>query len=154
MDTQRCRPRGLVRILAPVVLVALLPACGGDATSPDDELQGGVLATFNVEGEEFRVWVRNQETIRQLYDLRDGLSDASIPNGPLRAGSGRGGHNAPWSWHLDPDLTSMAELTIELCSGLPSFVEENLQEWLTSVGQYCPWSAQLIGLDDFTLSTP
>ena len=43
----------------------------------------------------------------------------------------------------------MAELTIEVCSGLPSFVEENLEEWLTGVGQYCPWSARLVGLEDF-----
>ena len=43
----------------------------------------------------------------------------------------------------------MAEATIEVCSGLPSFVEENLAEWLSSVGQYCPWGARLVTLDDF-----
>lgn len=129
--------------------LTLLPACGADGTGPADELAGGVLATFDVEGEQFRVWVKNEETIAQLLDLQAGASDASIPNGPLLAGSGQADHNDPWSWHLDPDLTSMAELTIEVCSGLPSFVEENLQEWLANVGQYCPWSAQLVRLEDF-----
>jgi hypothetical protein len=43
----------------------------------------------------------------------------------------------------------MAEATIEVCDGLPSFVEEDLAEWLASVGQYCPWSARLVSLDDF-----
>ncbi|MEJ2319510.1 MAG: hypothetical protein P8Y21_09205 [Gemmatimonadales bacterium] len=108
-----------------------------------------MLASFDVEGEQFRVWVTNETTIQQLLELRDGQSNASIPNGALREGSGRANHNDPWSWHLDPDLTSMAEATIELCSGLPSFVEENLAEWLSSVGQYCPWSARLVRLDDF-----
>lgn len=134
---------------AAVSLLVLLPACDGDPVGPGDGLDGGVLATFDVEGEQFRIWVRNEATIAQLLALRDGESSATIPNGPLRAGSGRSDHNAPWSWHLDPDLTSMAELTIEVCSGLPSFVEQNLTEWLGNVRQYCPWSAQLVGLEDF-----
>ncbi len=140
---------GLGRILAVGLCVTLLAVCGSDVTDPDSDLRGGILATFDVEGEQFRAWVRNETTIQQLIDLRDGLSEASIPNGPLRAGSGRADHNAPWNWHLDPDLTSMAELTIEVCSGLPSLVEENLEEWLANVGQYCPWSARLVKLDDF-----
>jgi hypothetical protein len=130
-------------------LLMLLPACGADGSGPENGLEGGVLATFQVESEQFRIWVTNEDTILQLLDLRDGQSDASIPNGPLRAGSGQASHNDPWSWHLDPDLTSMAEATIEVCDGLPSFVEEDLAEWLASVGQYCPWSARLVSLDDF-----
>lgn len=107
------------------------------------------MATFDVEDETFRVWVTNPATVQQLLDLRDGVGNANIPNGPLRAGAGRGEHNLPWSWHLDPDETSMAEATIEVCSGLPSFVEEELDVWLSTVGQYCPWSARLVRLDDF-----
>jgi hypothetical protein len=41
----------------------------------------------------------------------------------------------------------MAEATIEVCSGLPSFVEEGLQTCL-ALGQYCPWSAELVELED------
>ena len=130
-------------------LLMLLPACGADGSGPENGLEGGVLATFHVVGEQFRIWVTNDSTISQLLDLRAGRSDASIPNGPLLAGSGQASHNDPWSWHLDPDSTSMAFATIEVCDGLPSFVEENLAEWLASVGQYCPWSARLVRLDDF-----
>jgi hypothetical protein len=43
----------------------------------------------------------------------------------------------------------MSDLTIEHCSGLPSFVEADLDVWLNNVGSYCPWSAELAGLQDF-----
>ncbi len=144
---RRSRP---TRFTAGLLLLGgALAACGDDVSGPGDELSGGVLATFDVEGELFRVWVTNAGTVAQLFDLQDGLSAANIPIGPLLAGPGRGDHNAPWSWHLDPAETSMAEVTIELCSGLPSFVEADLDVWLNDVGSYCPWSAELAGLQDF-----
>ncbi len=143
---RRFRP---TRFTAGLLLLGVLAACGDNVSGPGDELSGGVLATFDVQGEVFQVWVTNAGTIGQLFDLADGLSVANIPIGPLLAGPGRGDHNAPWSWHLDPAETSMAEATIELCSGLPSFVEADLDVWLNDVGSYCPWSAELAGLQDF-----
>ncbi len=143
---ERFRP---TRLTAGLLLLGVLAACGDDVSGPGDELSGGVLATFDVQGEVFHVRVTNAGTIAQLLDLRDGLSVANIPIGPLLAGPGRGDHNSPWSWHLDPAETSMAELTIEVCSGLPSFVEADLDVWLNNVGSYCPWSAELAGLQDF-----
>lgn len=143
---RRSRP---TRFAAGLLLLGALAACGDGVSGPGDELSGGVLATFDVEGEVFRVWVTNAGTIAQLFDLGDGQSAANIPIGPLLAGPGRGDHNVPWSWHLDPAETTMAEVTIELCSGLPSFVEADLDAWLNDVGSYCPWSAELVGLQDF-----
>jgi len=143
---KRSRP---TRSTAGMLLLGALAACGNGVSGPGDELSGGVLATFDVEGEVLRVWVTNAGTIAQLFDLREGLSVANIPIGPLVAGPGRGDHNSPWSWHLDPAETSMAEATIELCSGLPSFVEADLDVWLNIVGSYCPWSAKLTGLHGF-----
>ena len=133
-----------------MALLLLLAACDSDPANEDEEtLQGGILATFNVEGETFKVWITNAQTIEQILDLRDGKSQAAIPNGRLRAGAGHGTHNEPWSWHLDPETTAMAESTIEVCSGLPSFVEADLDEWVNNVGQYCPWSASLVEVEDF-----
>ncbi len=126
----------------------LLAACDSDSAS-EDALQGGILATFSVEGETFKVWITNAQTVQQILDLRDGKSQANIPNGPLLAGPGEGTHNEPWNWHLDPEATAMAEATIEVCSGLPSFVEADLNEWINNVGQYCPWSAALVKVEDF-----
>ncbi len=122
--------------------------CGDDGVGPDPELIGGVLATFQVEGETFQFWSTNPNTIQELLALEAGTSTANIPNGPLLQGPGRGNHNLPWAWHLDPSETEMAEATIEVCSGLPSFVEENLPDWLV-LGRYCPWGAELVDFKDF-----
>jgi hypothetical protein len=111
-------------------------------------LRGGIVATFDVDGERFRVWVTNPQTIEQILALRDGTSEASIPNGRLRRRAGRRRHNRPWHWHLDPEEIEMAEATIELCDGRPSFIEENRDEFIAQVGRYCPWLARLEGVLD------
>ena len=49
---------------------------------------------------------------------------------------------------MDPMEIEMAEVTIELCDGTPSIIENNLDEWLDVVGQFCPWDARLISVDD------
>jgi hypothetical protein len=132
-----------------LLLIFAAGGSGCDSTSSQNELEGGILATFDVVGERFRIWVTNPQTIDQILALERGESSATIPNGPLLRGPGENDHNAPWSWHLDPGKVQMAEITIELCSGLPSFVEENLDEWVDVVGQYCPWSASLERVQDF-----
>jgi hypothetical protein len=113
-------------------------------------LRGGVLATFEVGGERFRTWTTNPQTIQDLYELQQGTSTANIPNGRILRGAGRARHNAPYHWHLDPQDIAMAEATIELCDGLPSYVEENVDDYVENVGRYCPWAAKLVELRDFT----
>ncbi len=94
------------------------------------------------------MWVTNEETIKQILDLRDGRSTASIPNGVLHEGQGRADHNAPWAWHMDPIDIEMADATIEVCDGRPSLVDSLLDDYLT-VGRFCPWGAELVGVQDF-----
>lgn len=53
------------------------------------------------------------------------------------------GVNEPWSWHIDPESLEFAEITIEVCDGLPSHVEEGV---ITSP-DYCPWSAEIVSID-------
>ena len=48
-----------------------------------------------------------------------------------------------------PEQIEMAELTIEVCDGNPTFVEENVDYFVDTVGNYCPWSAELTGVEDF-----
>ena len=124
-----------------------------DDNEPDD-LDGGVLATFEVVGETFNVWVTNPNTIAQLEALQAGEGNANIPIGPIAYGPGEGDHNAPWNWHYDPERVEMAEMTIELCDAVPSYVEENLQEFVETIGAYCPWGAQLIALVDYRTEEP
>ncbi len=133
-----------------ILMLAVTAACAPAATpaTPVAPLSGGVLATFAAAGDTFNVWVTNPTTIDQLMALQAGDSAANIPNGKILAGPGAGDHNAPWSWHLDPEDIEMAELTIEVCDGAPSYVEEHLTDFTDTVGRYCPWSAQLTGLQD------
>ena len=43
----------------------------------------------------------------------------------------------------------MAEVTIELCDGLPSHVEEDLDYWADTVKRFCPWHAKIVRIEDF-----
>jgi hypothetical protein len=43
----------------------------------------------------------------------------------------------------------MAEFAIEVCDGRPSYVEENVDEFVGTVGRYCPWQARLVELRDY-----
>lgn len=132
-------------------------ACSGSATGPGDDpgdpgdppatIDGGIVATFDVLGERFSAWVTDETAIADILALRDGTSMANIPNGRLLRGPGAEDHNAPWSWHLDPEDIQMAENTIEACDGRPSTVEAMLDAYLT-IGRYCPWSAVLVSVDD------
>jgi hypothetical protein len=112
-------------------------------------LRRGALATFEVGGERFRVWTTNPQTIHDLHELQQGTSTANIPNGRILYRPGRAKHNAPYHWHLDPQDIAMAQIAIEVCDAMPSYVEENVDEFVGTVGRYCPWQARLVDLRDF-----
>lgn len=134
-----------------VVLVGLLVLSGcfsgpGPSAPDDPEPPTTALATFEVDGETFRVYVESGQTIIALYDLWTGRGNKSIPSGPLLAGAGPQDFNLPWSWHLDPKLTVMTDLVDEDCdAGSPSNVEGDLAAWLAT-GRYCPSSVRLVAL--------
>ena len=60
-------------------------------------------------------------------------------NGPIARGNG--GHNPSWSWHFIPDEWRLAEVSIELCDGIPQMVEDDLSYWIDEVGSFCPWGS-------------
>jgi hypothetical protein len=125
---------------------------GGPLVEPLATPADGVIAIFDVHGEQFRVWTTNADTIDDLYALQAGESDANIPNGPIAHGNSPEDAepvNAPWSWHYDPEQVEMAEATIEVCDGTPSFVEANVNYFVEDVGQYCPWNAELVEIIDY-----
>jgi hypothetical protein len=138
-----------MRVIRPAVLAcALFAACASPA-GPSKELRGGVLATFRSVDQTFKVFVTKPDTISALFALQRGEATASIPNGRILRGSGAGAHNAPYSWHLDPADVEMADQTIEVCDGAPSYVEAHVAEYVDVVGRYCPWGARLVALQDF-----
>jgi len=146
--------RILLRMRSPktvVLAAAVLSAGCGGPTSPSNPsaLKGGVLATFAVGDEPFKVWVTNAAAIARLEALNRGDGGGSIPNGRLLRGPGRAAHNAPYSWHLDPADIQIVDVTIELCDGSPKYVEANVAEYADRIGRYCPWGAKLVALADY-----
>jgi hypothetical protein len=117
-------------IAVALCLLAALAAC----SDPD-----GPHADFvvRVESETFVARVTDPDTILAFRAAVAGQR-TGFPIGPLRRGDG--GFNAPWAWHLDPDETRLTEAAIEVCDGMPSYVQEHVADFPT----YCPWGARIV----------
>lgn len=100
------------------------------------------FCVVNTEGERFVIKLVTLEQIAVAQEMMRGQRpELNIISGRLAAGSG-GFKRDPntgreWSWHLVPETIQFAEVSIEVCQGRPSFVQEELANWLR-LGQYCP----------------
>ena len=123
-----------------VVMATLVASgCGQAGASPSPSAASAVIVTFEVAGgERFRVLLTDAADIEVANRLAAADPDApSIPNG--RVIRGETGVNTGFTWSLDPNDFEFADVTIEVCDGVPSDVEQGL---VTS-DRYCPWSAIL-----------
>lgn len=139
-EGQRAGGEARALLLLVLVLLLLLPLAG----CADTQLTApGEPPTFVVEvsGERFRVQVTDPVEIQRFHARILTGSEAPI-SGDLLPGTG--GFNAPWHWHLDPTTVHVADLTMEVCDGRPSMVEDDLDYWFDSVGRFCPWGARVI----------
>ena len=130
------RPRlGRYGAAGAIALALALAGCApGDASNP--------VATFQVAGgETYRIELATPELVAHAERLLAGEQIAAIPLGTVVRDEA--GVNEPWSWHIDPATLEFAEITIEVCDGLPSYVEDMT---ITS-DQFCPWSAQVIAVE-------
>ena len=125
-------------------------------TATGGGLSGGVLATFNVGGEMFRVWVTNPLTAERIVALGNGEISGGFPRGSLRPGPGETNHNQPHRWHLDPEATLLADADqdAEPCDALPSAIDGSREFWLDIIGTYCPRSAELLDVQDLRAPAP
>ena len=113
----------------------------GSVTSPPEET--GVVVTFRVaDSEQFKIRLTDPTDIEVARKLFAGSEAPRILNGIVIRGSSD--INAGYSWHIDPDTVEFADVTTEVCDGLPSDVEKGL---ITS-DRYCPWSAEVIAIDE------
>jgi hypothetical protein len=126
------------RVIAAFAALALieLAACNDSGTEPDE-----AIYTVAVEGEQFRIRVRSAQAIARLEE-RLATNTSGVILG--RVAIGDGGINAPWSWHLAPSSIEVPDVAIELCDGLPSHVEQQRDEWIAQVRNYCPWGARVV----------
>ena len=113
----------------------------GSATSSPDET--GVIVTFRVaDSEQYKIRLTDPTDIEVARKLLNGNEAPRIPNGVVVRGSTD--VNVGYSWHIDPESVEFADITTEVCDGLPSDVEKGL---LTS-DRYCPWSAEVVAIDE------
>lgn len=109
------------------------------AASPTGEATAYV-ATFAVENEQYRILLTDPADIEVARRLMAGEQAPTIPNGLIVRGDA--GVNTGYSWHIDPQSIEFVDMTIEVCDGLPSFVEDGTLEG----DRYCPWGARLVDL--------
>lgn len=114
-------------------------------TSPSDSTPSDVgapqIATFLVARREtFKILLDTDELVAQARGMLDGDLDQQFPIGDVVRDDPS--VNAPWSWHIDPATVSFTRNAIEVCDGVPSYVED---ETVTS-DQFCPWSALIVDL--------
>lgn len=103
---------------------------------------GPTVATFEVANQgTFKVELATPELIAHAKELLAGSEEGRIPIGKVVRDDP--GVNAPWSWHIDPATLEFADNTIEVCDGIPQYVEDGT---VTS-DYYCPWSAEIIKIE-------
>jgi hypothetical protein len=120
-----------------IPFLILIWGCGSD--NPVDQPSMGQYFTVDVVGEQFTMLVTDPATIQLALDNLDGKNQMH-PTGRIMTGNG--GFNNSWNWHFVPDTVRMAEVSVEVCDGLPSYVNAHITDFLT-IG-YCPWSGKIV----------
>ena len=109
------------------------------------ERRGGALITFEACEATFTLW----STAGAFIDEAAALLQAGEQRIPIFSELLDGTDcDGQWTWHADAAAMSFADFTIELCDGCPFHIEDDKPYWLETVGQYCPWSARVVAVED------
>ena len=126
-------------LMSSVAMSTLLATCACGTPSPVTPPTGDTaVVTFKVSDQSFRVKLTTKAQIEAAQAAKAGGS-ARIPNGRIVAGTDV---NAGWSWHLED--VAFAEVTIEVCDGRPSDVEQSGVNF--GGGRFCPWTAEIVSI--------
>jgi hypothetical protein len=128
------------RSLGVAIAMATAAASCGPPSSASPQSTGPVVVTFEVVDEQFRALLTEPADVEIARRLLAGDDVPSIPNGRVLRETGV---NEGYSWSLDPDDIEFADVTVEVCDGLPSDVEAGT----ISGDRYCPWSATVVRID-------
>lgn len=103
----------------------------------------GVTVTFRVaQQEEYKIRLIDPADIAIARQLLNGKAAPGISNGVVVRGDSN--VNTGYTRHIDPDSVDFADVTTEVCDGLPSDIEQGI---ITSE-YYCPWAAEVIAIED------
>jgi hypothetical protein len=122
--------------LALAAILVLASLCASNASGVANPPRKRALVTWKVEGESFRSYVNLPADIVLVRDAIRAGTTAGIPVGKVYRGTRE---NTGHRWHVRN--VRLAEVTIELCDGLPSNVDDHLGYWVGTVKRYCPWGA-------------
>jgi hypothetical protein len=137
------RARGIALTPAAVLLVACtVEVSPSPSPSTAPSRSTSVVVTFRVIDEDFRVELTDSNDVEVARRLLRGEEAPRIPNGVVIRGDTS--VNTGYSWHIDPASLEFADVTTEVCDGLPSDVEANV---ITS-DRYCPWQAEVIEIGE------
>jgi hypothetical protein len=125
---------------APVAASPTLPASSTSSASPVPPT--GAIVTLRVGDEEYRVLLTEEDDILTAEELAAGDLGPLIPVGTV-VRTDDGGVNTGYGWHIDPASFEWAELTMEVCDGRPSYVEDGT----LSGDTFCPWSAEVVSVE-------
>ena len=126
------------RLLAAGLLLSVAVACTPPAGPPPAP---GATYLVKVVDEHFTLRATSPAVVAEL-DAALAADRSGVLGGALRRGGG--GFNAGHDWHIDPATVFVADLAIELCDGLPSDLDADIDYWVDTVGSYCPWAAQVV----------
>lgn len=118
------------------IILLMGTACGDDSPAP-------ILVTFETASGSFIARIVHPASIDRARAALGTGGSAGIPNG--RIVEGDGGVNIGHDWHLED--VELVDVTIEVCDGTADFVDENLEVFL-DLGNYCPWSALVVAIDE------
>jgi hypothetical protein len=114
------------------------------APSVSQPPEGSVIVTLKVAGDQqYRILLTDPADIAGAIGLLQGDIGPSIPNGKVVRHAGEDPVNRGYTWSIDPNDFEWADVTTEVCDGIPSDVEQGL---VTS-DRYCPWSAIVVAVD-------
>ena len=130
------RTKQMIKRFFPLLAALLILSCSSENPV---QTPNGQFFIVQVGNERFTMQVTDETTIRQAIENFQGKNH-KFPAG--RIATGNGGFNSPWSWHFIPETDPMVGVAIEVCDGLPSYVNTHLNDFIT-VG-YCPWSGKII----------
>ena len=124
------------KLLLVLIAFIALAACDDEVTDP----VSGPVFVIEAAGQEFRVLISDTAVARQARQLIGSNQSINL-NGEIARGNG--GFNAGYRWHLKPNTVEFADMTIEVCDGEPSFVEQNVDYFVDTVKRYCPWGIKV-----------
>lgn len=123
------------------------------SSKPDPIVYYLVAERTPVHGDSYIVPITNAADIATADNIINGTAPAQIVVANIDYGSGRGQYKnmdlldpnkRVWSWHVT-SFQNFADFTAEILDGYPTYVEENLDQWMQNTnGAVGFWSYTVI----------